>query len=133
MAIHASATSKFGTWDEKPFHEIEGGPKLTRASITNAYHGDIEGEGILEYVLVTRADGTADFVGLERVIARLGDRSGSFVLQHSGTYDNGAVKGAWFVVTGSGTGDLQNLRGDGGYTALHGQDFASVTLDYDVA
>ncbi len=131
MAIHGSATSKFGTWDEQPFHEIDGGPKLSHASISNAYHGDIEGEGILQYVLVTREDGTAEFVGLERVIGRLGDRSGSFVLQHGGTYDNGTVTSTCFVVKGSGTGDLRSLRGDGGYTAIHGEDHATVTLDYD--
>jgi hypothetical protein len=39
------------------------------------------------------------------------------------------VKGDWFVVPGSGTGELAGLRGEGGFQAELGQ-HADVTLDY---
>jgi hypothetical protein len=32
-------------------------------------------------------DGSATFVGLERVVGRLADKAGSVVLQHVGTFD----------------------------------------------
>ena len=38
-------------WDEKPYNEIEGEPKLTRASLTQTYQGDIVGEGTVEYLI----------------------------------------------------------------------------------
>ena len=132
MSTHATGTFEGKSWDEKPYHEIDGGPKLTRASVTNAYRGDVEGDGTLEYLMIYRDAGTADFLGLERVVGRIGDRSGSFVLQQSGTYEAGTAKGTWFVVPGSGTGDLRGLRGEGGYVAHQGQQTAPFTLDYDL-
>lgn len=118
-------------WDEKPYDEIEGGAKLTRASITKSFSGDIEGEGKLEYLMVHRDDGSASFIGLERVVGRLGDRSGSFVLQHTGTFEGGTAKATWIVVPGSGAGGLRGLRGEGGFASAHAESY-SMTLDYDL-
>jgi hypothetical protein len=130
MTTHATATFTIKNWDEKPYHEIEGGGKLTRATVTQSFAGDIEGEGVVEYLMAYRAEGTASFVGLQRIEGRLGGRSGSFVLQLSGTYENGAAQATWSVVRGTATGDLQGLMGDGGFHAEHGPAGAA-TLDYD--
>ena len=130
MSTHATGTFEVKTWDEKTYDEIGGGAKLTRASITKSFRGDIEGEGTLEYLMAYREDGSATFVGLERVMGRLGGRSGSFVLQHSGVFEGGTAKATWFVVQGSGTGDLRGLRGEGGFASGHQQHYP-VTLDYD--
>ena len=131
MNAHATGTFEGKSWNEQPFHEIEGGPKLARASVTNSYHGDVEGEGTLEYLFIYQDDSSASFIGVERVVGRVGDRSGSLVLQQSGTYEAGTAKGTWFVVPGSGTGELRGMKGEGGFIASHGQN-ASFTLDYDV-
>jgi hypothetical protein len=63
------------------------------------------------------------------VTARLGGRSGTFVFQDEGTLKDGTVSGTWFVVPGSGTGELGGLRGEGGFTATLGEG-ADITLDY---
>jgi hypothetical protein len=115
------------------FSEIEGGPKLARASVTNIYAGDIEGEGTLEYLMVYHANGSCGFVGVERIVGRLGGRAGSFVLSHEGDWEAGTAKGSWIVVKGSGTGELGGLSGTGGYVAEHGAPKATLTLDYDLA
>ncbi len=81
MTRRATAMFAIKGWDEKPYNEAAGLPKLTRASVTKTFKGDLEGESQLEYLMLYRADGTASFVGLERVLGRLGGRSGSFVLQ----------------------------------------------------
>ncbi len=111
MSTQATATFQVKSWDEKPYNEIDDGPKLTRVSVTKSFSGDIEGEGTLEYLMIQRDDGSASFVGLERVVGRVGDRSGSFVLQHLGTYEEGTAKATFSVVPGSGTADLRGLRG----------------------
>src|SRR5262245_14946459 len=100
----ARATFEVKTWEEKPCDPVEGAPKLTRATVTKVFHGDLEGEGKVEYLMLYREDGSASFVGLERVAGRLGGRAGSFVLQHSGTFEAGTAKTTWSVVPGSGTG-----------------------------
>ena len=59
----------------------------------------------------------------------LAGREGTFVLQDAGTVDGSIVSGDWFVVPGSGTGQLAGLRGDGGFRANLGEG-AEVHLDY---
>src|SRR5437764_8907941 len=117
MMTRASATFEGKNWDEKPFSEIDGGPKLAHVSVTNVYHGDIEGEGTLEYLMVYHTAGPVDFVGYERIVGRIGDRAGSFVLQHTGTYENGTAKADYAVALGSGTGDLAGFRRTGRFEA----------------
>ena len=130
MKFTATANFDITNWDEKPYHEMEGQPKLARVNATNTYQGEIEGEAALEYILVY-LDTSCTFVGLERVIGRIGNRSGSFVLQHQGTYENDTASCTSIVVPDSGTGDLRGLRGEGGYAAKHG-DPAIFTLNYEI-
>jgi hypothetical protein len=130
MSIHATSSFELKGWDEQPYDERDGSPKLARAHVTKAFHGDIEGESTLEYLLLYRDDGTASFVGLERVVGRLGERSGSFVLEHHGAFEDTVAKATVSVVPGSGTGELRGLRGDGRFAADKAGHY-STTLDYD--
>ena len=130
MSKRAQAVFEIKSWDEKPYAGLDGGPKFTRASVTKSFDGDIVGEGLLEYLMFYHGDGSASFVGLEHVVGRIGDRLGSFVLQHGGTFEGGAAKASWSVVHGSGTGDLRGLRGQGGFASAHAQNYAMM-LDYD--
>jgi hypothetical protein len=119
------------SWDEKPYNEASGLPKLTRASVTKTFTGDLEGDSQVEYLMAYRADGTASFVGLERVVGRLGGRSGSFVLQRTGSFDGSLAKESYAVVPGSGTGELATLRGEGSSAAGHAKE-NPMTLEYDL-
>ena len=110
MSTHAKDSFEVKTWDENPYDETDGGLKLTRASVTKSFRGGIEGEGTLEYLMVYPGGGYAKFVGLERVVGRLGDRWGSFVLEHSGTFEGGVAEASWSMVPGSGTGELRGPR-----------------------
>ena len=132
MRTHATGTFEVKSWDEKPYDESAGGVKLSRASVTKSFHGVIEGEGKLEYLMVYRPDGSSSFVGLERVAGSVGGRSGSFVLEHSGSFEGGTAKVTWTVVPGSGTGDLHGLRGEGGFASAHAQQYP-MTFDFDLA
>jgi hypothetical protein len=130
MKTHAKATFALNAWDEKPYNEMNGLPKLTRVSVTKSYQGDLTGEGKLEYLMMYRDDGSASFLGLERVVGSVGGRSGSFVLQHSGAFKGGIATVTLLVVPGSGTGDLRGLRGNGEFAVGHQQPYF-MTLDYD--
>ena len=119
-------------WEEKPYSEGQGLPKLTRASVTKTFTGDIEGEGQVEYLMAYRSDGSATFVGLERVTGRIGGKAGTFVLQRTGTFENGQAKESYSVVPGSATGELQGLRGDGSTGVGHGLEHP-FNLSYELA
>ena len=99
------------SWDEKPWSEGSALPKLTRANVTKTFTGELEGEGQLEYLMAYRHDGSASFVGLERVVGALAGKKGTFVLQRTGVFENGVATESYSVVPGSGTGDLRELRG----------------------
>ena len=119
-------------WDEMPYSEGEGMPKLTRASVTKTFTGDLEGEGQVEYLMMYRSDGSATFVGLERIVGRIGGKTGTFVLQRSGAFEGGEAKESYSVVPGSGTGELVGLRGDGRSSVGHGMEHP-FTLDYELS
>lgn len=117
--MQVTGTFQFTSWNETPYHELEDGHKLTHAAVTNAFKGGIDGEGTLGYLMAYQGEGLAHFVGYERIIGKMGEKSGSFVLQHSGLFKDGKVQSSLSVVPDSGTGDLAGLRGTGSYVARH--------------
>jgi hypothetical protein len=132
MSTHATGTFEITRWDEKPYDEIEGQPKLAHASVAGTYKGDVEGTGTIAYLMVYREDESASYVFTQRVVGRLGGRSGGFVLHGSGAYEDGVARGTWSVVPGSGTGELSGLRGAGSFSAPKGMTM-NIALDYDIA
>lgn len=106
-----SATFEIKAWDEQPFDEAVGVTKLTQASVAKEYAGDIEGSSLTEWLMAYHPDKSAVFVGLERIKATIGGRRGSLVLQHVGTFTDGAAKATLSVV--SGTGELKGATGTG--------------------
>ncbi len=131
MSTRATGTFRIQGWDEKPYAEIEGGRKLTQASVKQAFAGDVEGEGSVEWLMCYRPDETADFVGLQRIVGQIEGRSGSLVLlQTEGTFDGKEARGRLSVVPGSGTGELDGLRGRGEFSAPHGGQ-PSISLECD--
>lgn len=130
MTMHATGSIEMKSWEERPFAEAEGAPKLARANGSDLYHGEIEAEATFEYLMMYHDENTATFVGMERLVGRLGDRPGSFVLQVSGKFEAGVVTAAWSVVPGSGSGDLRGLKGEGSLIWRQDQQ-GTATLDYD--
>ena len=125
------ATGHIGvrTYEPQPYEEPAEGPNLVEIHVTETFAGSIEGDGAVRFLQAIRDDGSASFVGIERVTGKVDGRAGSFLLQDAGTLAGTTVKGDWFVIPGSGTGELAGLRGEGGFEAELGQR-AAVTLEY---
>jgi hypothetical protein len=110
------------TWDGQPAPQP---PVATttvasdRASIT----GEIEGEVADRWLMHYAEDGTARFVGLSHVVGTVAGRAGSFVLQHTGRFDENGLSTEFTVVPGSGTGELAGISGAGtmAYTGPEGE------------
>lgn len=122
MKKSANARFAIKNWDEKPYSEGEGLPKLTRAIVTKSYTGDIEGQAQVDYVMMYRSDGSASFVGLERVVGRIDGKTGTFVLQRVGAFEGGLAKESYTVIAGSATGQLEGLVGNGSSAVGHGME-----------
>ncbi|MDX1578412.1 MAG: DUF3224 domain-containing protein [Gemmatimonadota bacterium] len=131
------ATSSFDVtaWNQTPYGESDDGPALSRATVRKRFEGDLTGESTAE-LLMCQADpddlsAGAGYVASELVTGRLAGREGTFVLQHWGLSEGGSERTGGRVVPGSGTGDLEGLRGEveievdaeGGHT---------LTLEYEL-
>jgi hypothetical protein len=126
---HASAVITVHKYEPAAYEEPADGPVLTRIHVEESFAGDISGDGVVEFLQAGQADGSASFVGIERITGTLGGRTGTFLLQDAGTVQGSIVSGDWFVIPGSGTGQLAGLRGEGGFRANLGEG-AQVHLDY---
>ena len=125
----ANAVITVHKYEPSAYDEPAGGPVLTRIHVEESFSGDIDGEGVVEFLQAAGADGSASFVGIERVTSELGGRRGTFLLQDAGPVQDNLVSGDWFVIPGSGAGQLTGLRGEGGFRANLGEG-AQVHLDY---
>jgi hypothetical protein len=126
---HATGRIDVKTYEPQPYDEVDEGPNLVEIRVSETFSGDIEGEGVVRFLQAVREDGSASFVGIERVTGSIDGRKGSFLFQDAGTLEGTTVKGNWFVIPGSGTGELSGLRGEGDFTAELGQ-HASISLAY---
>lgn len=101
-----------GTFEVKITPQDTGDETLGRMSIAKQIHGDLEATSKGEMLTaMTSVKGSAGYVAVERVDGKLGGRSGTFVLQHSGTMTRGAPQLVIRVVPDSGTGELAGLAG----------------------
>ncbi len=83
-----------------------------RMDIDKQFHGDLEAtsRGVM-LAARTSIPNSAGYVALERVSGTLGGRTGSFMLQHSGTMNRGTQQLALSVIPDSGTDGLTGLSG----------------------
>lgn len=132
MSVEATCSFQITSWDEKTYLDIGGGAKLSHAKVTQSYSGAIEGTSSIEYLMSYTTQGTANFVGLERITGTVAGKSGTVVLQHVGGFSEGKARSSWSVVVGSGTEDLASLQAKGSYVAGHGEP-AQVSFQYAFA
>jgi hypothetical protein len=130
MPAHARAKTKITVqsseatpWDQTPT------PSLLEIHLTETFAGDLDGESPVRALQLLRDDQSATLVSLQRFTGQLNGRRGTFVLQGSETVENGRIRATWFVVPGSGTGQLSHLRGQGGFEGQFGQG-SEAWLDY---
>ena len=106
--------------EAKPYDQTTS-PALTEIHIIEIFTGDIDGESTVRALTLQRDDKSASQVSMQRFSGKLAGRQGAFVLQGSEIVKDGKIKATWFVVPGSGTGDLSGLRGEGGFEGDFGK------------
>ena len=111
MSIHAGGTFEVTTTPQPPYDTAEGAT-LGRVSISKQFRGDLEASSTVEMLsAITAVKGSAGYVAIERVAGTLHGRTGSFVLQHTGTMTRGLAELTVSVVPDSGTGELKSISG----------------------
>lgn len=131
------------SWDETIVADIDGDgvemngayyPKrgFSRADVTYAYSGGIDGTGTVAYLVAYR-DAAAPISAFERFEGSVDGHDGSFVLQHAGEQDANGVRATLTIVDGLGTGGLERMRGEATIDlAGHDDDGFDIELSYDL-
>jgi len=92
--------------------EYADGVSLARFTLDKSFHGDLEATSKGQMLSAgTTIKTSAGYVAIERVSGQLHGRTGTFVLQHSGTMARGVPVLVLTVVPDSGTGELEGLSG----------------------
>lgn len=111
MTTHASGTFEVKL-NPQAADDYADAATMGRMSIDKQFRGGLEGLSKGQMLTaMTGVKGSAGYVAIERVSGTLDGRSGTFVLQHSGTMTRNAPQLSITVVPDSGTGELTGLAG----------------------
>ena len=89
-----------------------GAAGVSRFALDKQYEGDLEAVSQGQMVAAgTEVKGSAGYVAIEKVTGTLGNRTGTFFLQHSGIMSRGESSLNVVVIPDSGTADLAGLSG----------------------
>lgn len=128
----ATATFDVTGWEPAESDAPEAGPELSRVTITKTFTGgDLAGTSRGDGLFCGMSDPSAGagYLVSERFVGRLGERSGSFVLQHGGLMGPGLPPRTFgSIVPGSGTGDMTGISGQ---VEIHQDEEGTHTLRLD--
>lgn len=86
------ATGKFEVKTE-PQKDDGADPKLVRMTIDKQFTGDLDATSKGQMLSAgTDVKGSAGYVAMEKVTGKLHEKSGSFILQHAATMDQGGAE-----------------------------------------
>jgi hypothetical protein len=131
MTTQLNTRLEIKSWDEQPYQELDGDRKFTQAKVVVAGDGL---EGTWTALMYYRGDGTSTYVGLMQLTGRLGERTGSFVMESTGVFDGTSARVDLAVVPDSGTEELAGISGTAASVSTHGDyPYWPMILDYDIA
>jgi hypothetical protein len=117
-------------WQQQEYGRVHQGPRLTLAEKELALEGELEGKAVARGSIVQWSTGSTVATGHVCITGRLGDRSGSFVVEESAKGGAGGATATWRVVPGSASGELAGLEGEGSWEWKPGTEEVTYTLSY---
>lgn len=118
----ATSSLEFVSQEFVPYHTDEQGHDLLQGQVVEKYTGaDFNGDGTIQSLLAMGKKGSGNFGNLIHITGSIGGRTGTFVVQGRGWLKGvdpatgvwSSAGAEWFIVSGSGTGELVGLHGEG--------------------
>jgi hypothetical protein len=135
--MNAKGTYTVKKWEESVYQQLTPEKKMTKASVEYGFSGEIEGTGLVEYLMFySHSDpkdqhkSSASYVGLIYFDGTILGKSGSLVLEDNGTFEGGTAKSTLRIAKGSGSGQLDGIDGNGAYHA--NQDGYTIELEFNL-
>jgi hypothetical protein len=95
-----------------PPYDVVEGVALGHAQVDKRFQGPLDATSRVHMIGArTAVDGSAAYVAMERVTGTLDGKTGTFVLQHTGSMIGGVPSLSVVVVANSGTGELTGIAG----------------------
>jgi Protein of unknown function (DUF3224) len=111
MPHHATGTFDVKVTPLEPSFKAEDN-SIGRYSLDKQFHGALEATSKGEMLSgMGTVKGSGGYVAIERVSGSLDGRTGTFILQHNGTMQNGVYHMKVIVVPDSGSAQLTGLQG----------------------
>jgi uncharacterized protein DUF3224 len=112
MPLHATGPFEVKI-DPQPPEEKAGGAAIARMLLDKQFRGDLEAtsKGTMLATGTGAKGSSGGYVALEIVTGTLKGRTGTFILQHTGTMTHGTPHLSVTVVPDSGTGQLTGIAG----------------------
>jgi hypothetical protein len=112
MTKHAAGSFDVKGTPQKPDNKEAEAANFGRRSLDKQFHGDLDATSKGEMIgAMSEVKGSGGYVAMERVTGTLDGRTGTFILQHSGTMTRGAQQLSITVVPDSGTAGLADISG----------------------
>src|SRR5579859_1279600 len=108
--------SASGTFEVKTIpqaaEEAAGGEAIGRLLLDKQFSGDLAAKSVGTMLGARSAvQGSAGYVAIEQLTGTLHGRAGSFLLQHFGLMNRGALEQRVEIIPDSGTQELSGIRG----------------------
>lgn len=127
--MNVSAPFTNDRYDEEAYAEADG-VELSRVHISRTFTGDLEGESTAE-ILIAKSEGGGAYTGQDLIRGTLGGRTGTVVIQHGGIMGPAGISNTGTIVPGSGTGELEGIKGEGTLLADE-EGNHTLTLQYEL-
>jgi hypothetical protein len=130
MSRRATASFVIDRWDERLLLE-EPGIRLVHTSLSKTFRGEVEGTSVGEMIMAGAQQDSKAYTGFERIVAKVHDKQGTFVLHHDASMHRQGGAATWRVMEDSGTGELEGIRGNATLERLP-DGTHTFTLDYEL-
>ncbi|HKV52797.1 MAG TPA: DUF3224 domain-containing protein [Gemmatimonadaceae bacterium] len=98
--------------DESPLSGAPNEANVSRGTRRRRFDGEISGQGTADVLIARGADDRFGYVATERFVGTVMGKPGTFLFQHGAKMDRGTLQQFGYIVPGTGTGELEGIRGD---------------------
>jgi len=98
-------------WQESVEKSFDEGGKLTTATISQDYSGDIIGNSEIMYQIHYEPNGDATFIGFEFIVGNIAGKPCKLTIKHDGGFENGLAKSQFSILNSSTHKELVGVRG----------------------
>ena len=109
--MQLKGTFQITDWKESEEKLFDDGGKLTTATISQDYSGEIIGKSELKYQMYYAPNGDASFVGFEVIVGTIDDKPCELTLKHDGGFEAGIAKSHFTILNTSSDKKLVGMKG----------------------